>query len=288
MSMTPTTALVLAAVIAAVTSILTTVLLRYVVDDKLQRRRARTEYEYAQRKALREVMGKYEGPMLQAAEDFHLRMRNVYRNASKPWLAATGKREGYYRVSTVYRLVSLIRLAVQLEQRALYLDATIREERDTITLRYAKAFQAVLTGSDLFSGTGYDTSRSADHIFRDRLRGLADLPLPDGQGFTYAYFESGLKDDGLLTDVFDFVDGLSPQGTPLRWDRLVALDLLLLAYIDRVGFDDAHRLNDDVLTSTVAQFVTPEVRVNFVDRFLPYAGLSAEPQIARVIAAMRT
>jgi hypothetical protein len=49
--------------------------------DKLQ-----TEYEYEQRKKLRELIGRYHGRVLQAAEDMNYRIFNLYTNESQGWL----------------------------------------------------------------------------------------------------------------------------------------------------------------------------------------------------------
>lgn len=272
-----------AAGISCATAILTTVVLRYFVEDRLQRRRVEREYQYEQRKALREIMGQFDGPLLQASLDLHQRMRNLYQNSERGWLK--GEEPGHYTLTTVYRLVALLRLAARLEQRALYLDPSIREERDLITLRYARAFQAVLSGTDLSRGMEYDKARASGHMFRETVREFGEVRAP-GEAFTYTYFKSRAKSDPLLLPAFAFVQDVSPTGAPIKWDRLVSLDLLLVAFIERVGFDE-NEATDYVLSSTVQQFATLQVPENFVKTFLPFAKLAEEPEVLRIIQTIR-
>jgi len=280
-------ATLIAAIVAAVTSILTTVVLRYFVEDKLLKRRAETEYKYEQRKAMRVAMGLFDGPMLQAAEDLHNRMLNLYRNGERGWLDTGPDRDDYYYESTVYRLASVVRLAVRLEQRAFYLEPSVVEPRDVISLRYAKAFQWVLTDGGMFHETAMMPASGTDFFRRERLRAVADIPVPPDRQFTFSFFVDHAIGNEALADMRAFIDGLSPSGAPQRWDRLVALDLLLMTFMNRVGFDPLHTFDQTALTDVATRFRSPAVRDRFAHWFIPEMKLQSEPEAKALLSALR-
>ena len=67
-ALTAPEATVYAAVIAALTTLIVSTGIKFFLDDLLMRRKARTDYEYEQRKALRQVLGRYQGPLVDSAE----------------------------------------------------------------------------------------------------------------------------------------------------------------------------------------------------------------------------
>ncbi len=278
-------AAVVAAGIAAVTSLLTTVLLRYFVDDRLMRRKAETEYRFEQRKALRQVLGTFDGPLVQAAEDLHNRMLSLYDHHSEGELRRDD-RGGYYYRSTVYRFLAFYRLAVHFEQRALYLDPRIADRNDLRSMRYVKALQWVMTDRGLYEGLDYDSSTPTDHFFRDHLRAICDIEVPEGQTFDFGYFESHISGCDHFEQVFKFFDRLGPQSTPLRWDRLVAMDLLLMAFMNSVGYDEMHRFTEAQIGRVVGEMRSEHVRARMHDWFLPEMKLQDDPQARRLLAAL--
>ena len=58
--------------------------------------------------------------------------------------------------------------------------------------------------------------------------------------------------------LFAFFDGLSRSATPARrWDRLVAMHLLLMAFMRRTGFDAMHQISDQELIGAARQMCDP-------------------------------
>jgi hypothetical protein len=277
----------MAAGIAAVTSLLTTVLLRYFVEDRLMRRKAETEYRFEQRKALRQAVGAFDGPLVQAAEDLHNRMLNLYDRQDGAELARDERYGGYYYRSTVYRFLAFYRLAVKFEQRALYLDPRIADRGDLRSMRYVKALQWIMTDRELYAGLSYDSSRATDHFFRDRLRAICDIDVPDGETFDFGYFESRISGCPRFDAVFEFFDGLGPQSTPLRWDRLVAMDLLLMAFMNSVGYDEMHRFSEAQIGRVVREMRNGQIRERLHEWFLPEMKLQDDPQARRLVTALQ-
>lgn len=138
------------------------------------RDRLKTEYEYEQRKKLRDLIGCYHGGILQAVEEFNYRMMSLYASEDEDWLNVGDDYQGvgsdpnnYYFQTTVHRFLALFVLIRRFESEALYADSRIADKKDFEFLKYSRAILWAATGTHLFSGLAYDVSESKDHFFRD-------------------------------------------------------------------------------------------------------------------------
>jgi len=86
-----------AVLVAALTALATTLATNWIkerqrleTEKALHRSKADTDYEYEQRKKLRDAIGEYRGQLVEAATDFNYRLMNLDRNVSKGWLEVNG------------------------------------------------------------------------------------------------------------------------------------------------------------------------------------------------------
>lgn len=236
-----------AALIAAIVGFMSGIFgayFKHFLDKRALRDRLATEYQYAERKKLRELIGRYHGRMLEAAERMEHRLSNLQVNESKGWLNISGEYDrpenNHYFTSTVNRTVSLMTLIRLFEAEAIFIDARIAIEGELVFAKFAKALVWALTDADLFKDLGYDTSRQTDHIFSDKLRVLCDSCASDGKVIASEEFEERLTSaDGRrrLMPLLTFFDGLCSAENRLRWDRVIVLHLLLMAFINTFGYD---------------------------------------------------
>jgi hypothetical protein len=259
-----TTAIV-SAVIAVVVAFVTTLLaapVRLWVEQRLVSDRLRTEQEFEQRRELRKLIGQFHGRLVEAAERLHYRMLNIYAHDPDRWLTSP---DGFYVRTTAYRLLHLIGLARSFEREAYYVDARIAYPNDLDFVRFVKAFLWVLSEPELFSGLDYDESRSTDHFFADQLRLVGEAFCPrDGECLEMkAFFDMFKESDGPFEDVKEFLVGLQRDEDRYRWDRLVALDFLLIGFLNTVGYG-VHKTTEPEVGAIVHQLRHPEVAANFV------------------------
>src|SRR4051794_29883369 len=146
-------AVAIAAITAVAVTLLTTSIkerLRFSTEKRLHRARADTDYEYEQRKKLRDTIGEFRGQLLEAATDFNYRLTNLDSNVGRPWLNVGGlysapPGDWYYFPTTVYRFAVLASVANRFERDALHIDSRIAEPSDLTFLLYTKAFRWALT-----------------------------------------------------------------------------------------------------------------------------------------------
>jgi hypothetical protein len=134
------------------------------------------EYEYEQRKKLRNLMGNYHGRVLQATDRLNQRFWNLYTYVEKGWLNVNSNysNAGYYFNTTAHRFFHVCTLARRFEAEALYIDARIAEKNDFTFLNYLSAITWCATTASLYEGLEYDVEFPTDHFFGDRLRAACD------------------------------------------------------------------------------------------------------------------
>jgi hypothetical protein len=162
-----------------------------------------------------------------------------YQYKDKGWLDVYGNYSdaGYYFNTTVHRFLHVCTLARRFEAEALYIDARIAEEDDYAFLNYLSAFLWCVTKASLFQGFDYDVEQPTDHVLGDELRMLCDSCWKDEQFISLEMFVEQLKSDRSLDDrILGFFDGINPKESRLRWDKVVAFHLLLMAFLNRFGY----------------------------------------------------
>ena len=101
-------------IFVTIVSILFTPIGNYLLTKRQLHDKLTAEYDYEQRKKLRDLIGHYHGRVLQAAEEFHYRMLAIYFSKDKGWLGIphdyreVGTDPRYYFFqSTVHRFLAL-------------------------------------------------------------------------------------------------------------------------------------------------------------------------------------
>ncbi|NOU75355.1 hypothetical protein GC098_28900 [Paenibacillus sp. LMG 31458] len=231
-SLNPTMqAAIVSAIVALVTTILGTLFsisLKSFFDNRSLSYKLKKEYSYEQKKKLRELIGSYQGRVLEAATELHYRLLNLYENEEKGWLA----NESYYHKSTMYRFLRVLTIVRMFENEAIYIDAQIGNRKDIEFLMFLKALHWICTDVRLFDGVPYNSKY--DHFYSDHLRSMCDRFVDDGKVITLEDFEARLKDFSSLSEFFNGMNRLEDR---LRWDRIVVLHLILIAFINTIGYD---------------------------------------------------
>lgn len=278
----------------------------YLKDRFQLRDRLKTEYEHEQRKKLRGLIGSYHGRVLQAAEEMNYRLFNLYANEGEPWLEVPQDGQPdrknryrqvghdpryYYFQTTVYRFLALMSVVRSFEEKALYVDSRIAEVADFAFLKYLRAMLWVATDVTLFDGLTYDRRRSTDHLFKDDLRRVCGYCLKrDENGgaertVSLDEFRQMMGEQEALESVLDLFNGLRRgEERRHRWDRMVALHLLLLAFIRDFGHA-FQRPEGELIHEVAGRFETVEVPGNLLG-WLPKLGLDGEGSMVLVGEAL--
>jgi hypothetical protein len=244
------------------------------------------EYEYEQRKKLRNLMGSYHGRVLQAANRLNQRFWNLYTYVEKGWLNVNGdySNAGYYFNTTAHRFLRVCTLARRFEAEALYIDARIAEKNDFAFLNYLSAFIWCATTASLFEEFEYDVEKPTDHFFGDRLRAACDSCWVNDRFISLEIFEERLKEDRSLDSVLAIFDDIRPDEARFRWDKMVAFHLLLMAFVNRFGYRSQHSTRQEFL-EVAEQAKRPSVLKSLV-RSLDKLGIGKDPEAGHIVWAV--
>lgn len=268
------TAIVAAIVSAAVS---------YFFKKRETRHKLQTEYEYEQRKKLRELIGRYHGRLLNASNSLNYRFWNLYTNHEKGWLNVNGRYTAnqYYFLSFVHRFLAVYSLIRQFEREAMFVDARIAEKTDFLFLRYMAALRWCITDVALFAGLTYDSFHQTDHFFSDHFRQYCDSCITESGSFLeFDKFVDRVQDDRSLDPVLRFFDSLSRTEKRLRWDRLVSLHLILVAFINNFGYPEQRTSPKQI--REIAQKAQNKSILRNLAEWLPRHGLKGDREMKHV------
>jgi hypothetical protein len=267
-------------------SALVSAAISYSFKRKEIRHKAKVEYEYEQRKKLHELTGKYHGRLIGAANALNYRLWNLYSNHEENWLVVNGnwRNPGYYFTTTIHRFMGFFALVRLVEAEAILLDARIATKKDFIFLNYVAAFHWVMTDVALFDSVPYDKSKQTDHFFSDYFRYYCDLCAKDNAYLSFEAFTSGPMTKEQFHPVLHYFDGLSPHDGRLRWDRIVSLHLLLMAFINTFGYE--RQRSPLTKFENVVKQTTSGVCVQNLVKWLPRYDLGREQGAKNIVKAV--
>jgi hypothetical protein len=271
----------------AIVSAIVSAVVSYVLKRREIRFNLDVEYEYEQRKKLRNLIGSYHGRALQAANRLNQRLWNLYAYVGKGWLNVNGdySNAGYYFNTTAHRFLHLCTLARRFEAEALYIDARIAETDDFAFLNYLSAFLWCVSTASLFEGLEYDIEIPRDQVLADVLRSACDSCWVNDQFNSLEMFEERLKTDRSLDGILAIFDGIHPHEARLRWDKMVAFHLLLLAFINRFGHQ-SQRSTQQKFLEAAEQAQRLSILKNLVQS-LDKLGLGEDPEASHIVWAVK-
>src|SRR5919112_6300591 len=152
-------------IVALFSAILTTFALPQVnhrLNKRFLRVRLETEYEYEQRKKLRDLIGSYHGRILTAADILKPSLSHLYglsklfeNTETAQWLEIKGQNyqaADFRFTRMVYRFLAVTTLVQRFEGEAHYIDSRFAQEEDFKFMNHLKLLQKAATDIHLFEG----------------------------------------------------------------------------------------------------------------------------------------
>jgi hypothetical protein len=222
------------------TSIVTTILIKPWIDHRFYQRKLNIEFQYEQRKKIKEVLAKYKVPLIKVCNEVNERYWNFQENYSKGWLNAEGNfdQSGYYFKSFVYRILAVFAWIKIIEGELIFLDTTIASKKDLELLKYFRLIKDVFTSVQLYKTFNYDQSSASDHIFRNQLEDMSEAFMQDGKVITSSEFNKNFSSILPAIKPFcAFLDNINPEINKLRWDRFHLFHIALIGFVNSYGYD---------------------------------------------------
>ena len=263
---------------------------KFAYDEKLEVRRVELAYKSEQAKALKDHLARHRGRFLEAADDLSHRLWNYEQNQARGWLKLTNRYAGqmaYYPLTFAYRLLAYQAAGRRMEREAFYVDATVAADEDFAFLKSLKLGRQVWTSTVLFKELDYDVAIARDHFFADRLASMAEQLDTAEPAMRIKEFESAVaEEEHPFIDIFRFFDGLCAGEDRFRHDRVVCAHLILIATLNRFGYD-FQCTPDDRILEVVANIENPEVLAN-LKGMIEQVRLDRDPVFAQLLSLIST
>lgn len=270
------------AIIAAGVALATTILAPFVkhpFDRALERHRLKAEQEYEQRRKLRRLIASFHGRLLEASDMFHFRMLSLYADKEHDdWFSIPGDQYGdlrpgelnsYYFHSTLLRFLRLMSLATRFESSAFFIQSDLGSKRDVKFLFFAKGMRWMATDTELFADLAprYEVANADAHFFTDHLRDMCSVIVNKDEterGLEkFADLLGQQQARSRLDPVLSFFAGLDRTGARRTWDRLVALDLVVMAFLNEFGYEE-QKSSDELFRRVANQLRDPTIATNLL------------------------
>lgn len=263
------TDLLLPALVSTVVTVAVTFLLKWAEVW----RSADVAYRFEQKKKIKEALGKHFGSLLDAAERVDGRLENLSGNHDKGWLIIgnPGSTSGYYFVSTVQRLMCFYEVVYRIEREAVALDPRYADSSDFEFLNFVAVFRWILSDVEgLFKGLPYDRNAEFDHLYADSLKETCSRFVKLSDRDRHSADMQSFLDSKHNAALLNLINGLKPAEGRKRWDRFVALHLLLACFQDRFGYK-RHQRTVKKMQEIVARIENPVVLKNMTYIVQSYA-----------------
>ncbi|OPY64651.1 MAG: hypothetical protein A4E62_02817 [Syntrophorhabdus sp. PtaU1.Bin002] len=258
---------------------------RYFLIFKLE-----AEHRYEQKKKIKEVIAKNKTSLLDAAESLNHRLWNFSKNYEKGWHKLSGKLvpdSHYYLASFAYRILSFYAWVRRVEIQMVYLDATVASRDDLNFLKFLRLFEQTMCDTVLFEGLKYNSFYSRDHFFKNNFVHMCECFWKNDEIMSYADFKSNTA--GCLEEaepMVDFLSGMNPEESRLRWDRLQALHYVLLMFLNSYGYE-FQRTSIDKIKSLLDSAPRQNKTIRNMESMIEEMSLGKHSEVKRVLETLQ-
>lgn len=198
------------------------------------------EFEFEQKKKLKEEIAKNKIPLVNSIEELNHRMFNFNKNIEKKWHQLTKEKwktgDNYYLKSFVYRFLVFLYWMLKTEKDIITIDSTIADKKDILYLQYIKTFKDIFTDTDLLKELGYESSSNTNHFFKNNLIQYSKWVVEDGNLIDYDVFEINSKDEyKKMSKVIEYFSKIENLPTDKSLNVLKCFHLLAISFLNKFG-----------------------------------------------------
>ncbi len=231
-----------AALISAFTSIfifIITISSKNFLERKIYSSKLKSNYEYEQRKLIKDVLAKNKGHLIHSAHSLNGRLKNFTKNYNKAsvWM----EKKQYYFKSFLFRILRFFAWIHIIEQDLIFLDTSISEKSDLDFVKYLKIFPEFFHDGDLVTNMNLtDKQVENDLIYRDVFKNMFLWMIKDDNTvISFNEFEKRYdKHYSEFEPLADYIYKIKIDDTErFRIDRLFGLQLMIIGLINNYGYD---------------------------------------------------
>ncbi|PKA23522.1 hypothetical protein CH381_25420 [Leptospira sp. mixed culture ATI2-C-A1] len=203
----------------------------------------KTDYEFNQRRKIKEKISNSKNPLLKAAEELNYRLWNFNQHIDENWHSLKKNKwksnQNYYLKSFVYRFLVFYYWILEAELSIYHLDSMHADKYDKKYMLYLKTLKHIIADKDLLQELDYKTNDFENHFYKD------NIPLytkycknKNGEVIEFSDFSSKVnKDLKQIEKVFLFISSIENKATNKNYNIIVSLHLVLMRFLNEFGLD---------------------------------------------------
>lgn len=250
-----------AGIISGITSIVVLILgwlIRIFYERNSLKFKLKKEFDFEQKKRLKEEIAKNKIHLLNAAEELNHRLWNFNQNVGENWhkIDRTDwlKPSKYYINSFVYRFLTYVHWIIETERNTLTVDSTIADSDDILYLKFIKTLKDIFTDVDLFKGLNYDCSHDTNHFFKNDLIGYSKSVVENGKVLDFDDFREKKQNDiESITKVFEYFSKIENDDSDKNLNILKCTHLLIIRFLNIYGHD-YQKTSEEKISSITAKY----------------------------------
>ncbi|CAM1350291.1 hypothetical protein [Tenacibaculum crassostreae] len=246
-----------AVIISSVTSLLIFGLgwiIRAIYERTSLNYKLRKEYQFEQKKKLKEEIAKNKTHLLNTVEEFNHRLWNFSQH-NENWHQITeenwGKTQQYYIKSFVYRFLKFLHWTLKTENDTISIDTTIADKNEILFLKYIKTFKDIFTDADLLEELNYDKRHNTNHFFKNDLIGMTKWILEGERVIDFDEFETiiEMNYDG-MRETIEYFTKIQHADDDKNLNILRCCHLICIQFLNSFGHDYQKTEEDKIRTIT--------------------------------------
>jgi len=236
---------------------------RYNLNYKL-----RKEYEFEQKKKLKEEIAKNKILLLNSIEEMSYRIYNLNLNLHRGWQNVSSSdwfsNEQYFVNSSIYRHLEFFHWVIKTEKDTISVDSTLADKNDILYLTYIKTFKNIFSDVDLLSELGYNAGDDTNHFFKNDIETYGNWISSNGQTIDFDSFKTKLKYGYTeYKKVIEYWTKIQNDENDKNLNTLWSFHLISISFLNRYGhnYQKTDKKKLKILTDTYRQKL--KVKVGF-------------------------
>lgn len=201
------------------------------------------EFEFEQKKKLKEEIAKNKTHFLNSVEELNHRMWNFSQNVHKNWHKVSPEDwfqtdDQYYINSFLYRFLCFLHWTLKTEKDTISVDTTIAIKEDLLYLKWVKTFKDIFTDADLLKELNYDNTRNLNHFYKNDLMGYSKFIIENHTVMDFDEFKVKLQTNyAPLKKVIEYFSLIESNDRDKNLNVLRCFHLLAIKFLNDFGHD---------------------------------------------------
>lgn len=236
---------------------------RYNLNYKLKK-----EYEFEQKKKLKEEIAKNKIRLLNSIEEMSYRIYNLNLNLHRCWQNVSSSdwfsREQYFLNSSIYRQLEFFHWVIKTEKDTISVDSTLADKNDILYLTYIKTFKNIFSDVDLLSELNYNAGDDTNHFFKNDLETYGNWIGTRGGVIDFDTFKTKLRYNYTeYQKVIEYWTNIQNDDNDKNLNALRSFHLIGISFLNKYGHEYQKTDNEKlkVLTENYKQKL--KVKVGF-------------------------